>query len=183
MNNPNDNPPSSPRPLTFIGIDWADKFQTFHVIDGHNNYSPGMFLQNPAVIKECIATWRKQYPGTTLAVAIEQTKGALVTALLRYDDVVIYPINPAALASYRKSFRHGGGKDDPTDAMLLAQYLQHYHHQLRPLREDSAITRELASLAGDRRSPVDQRVNLANQLQALLKQYFPAILELKPAKV
>lgn len=183
MNNPNNNPPSSPKPLTFIGIDWADQLHAFHVVDTHKNHSPGTFIQNPAVIEERIVTWRKQFPDTTLAVAIEQSKGALVTALLKYDDVVIYPINPAALASYRKSFRHGGGKNDPTDAMLLAQYLQHYHHQLRPLREDSSITRELAALAVDRRRLVDQRVDLANQLQALLKQYFPAILELKPAKV
>jgi transposase len=169
--------------MVFVGIDWADHLHAFHVMDGSQKQHSGEFIQEPAVIDEQIAAWRNEFPDTILAVAIEQTRGALVTALLKYEAVEIFPVNPAALASYRKAFRHGGGKNDPTDAKLLAQYLQHYHQHLRPLRLDSPLTRELASLAVDRRRLVDQRVEFANQLQALLKQYFPAILQLKPAKI
>lgn len=79
---------------------------------------------------------------------------SLINALLKYEDVIIYPVNPASLASYRKAFAHGGGKNDPADARLLAQYLQHYHQQLKPLRQDQPLTRELASLAEDRRQLV-----------------------------
>ena len=170
-------------PLIFIGVDWADELHAFHLIDRNAEHSSGMLRQDPAVVEQCIQDWRRQFPGMVLAIAIEQSKGALITALLKYDDVAIYPVNPAALASYRKSFRHGGGKNDPTDALLLAQYLQHYHSQLRTLRVDQPLTRELSSLAVDRRQLVDQRVNLSLQLRALLKQYFPAILLLKPAKI
>ena len=169
--------------MVFVAIDWADHLHAFHVMDGSLKQHSGEFIQEPAVIDEQIAAGRNEFPDTILAVAIEQTRKALVTALLKYEAVEIFPVNPAALASYRKAFRHGGGKNDPTDAMLLAQYLQHYHQHLRPLRLDSPLTRELASLAVDRRRLVDQRIGFANQLQALLKQYFPAILQLKPAKI
>ena len=95
--------------------------------------------------------WRRRFRRATLLVAIEQSKGPLINALLKYDDITIVPINPAALASYRKAFAHGGGKNDPSDAQLLAKYLQHYHEELRPLRKDDPLTRELAQLAEDRR--------------------------------
>jgi transposase len=103
--------------------------------------------------------------------------------LLTFDGVTIFPINPAALNNYRKAFAHGGGKNDPTDARLIVQYLDHYRDQLRPLRQDSPLTRELAALGEDRRRMVDQRTALSNQLKALLKQYFPAVLRLDAAKI
>ena len=142
----------------------------------------GTFKQDPAEIEKTISRWRKLHPDATFAIAIEATKGALINALIEYDDLEIYPINPAALASYRKAFAHGGGKNDPTDAMLIAQYLKHYQDQLRPLRHDSPLTRELADLSRNRRRLVDQRADLANELTAVIKQYYPAVLQLGAAK-
>ncbi len=101
----------------------------------------------------------------------------------QYDDVIIYPINPAALASYRKAFAHGGGKNDPSGAMLLAEYLQHYIDKLRPLRQDEPLTREIAALVEDRRRLVDQRTAHCNELKAILKRYFPVVLQLRAAKI
>jgi transposase len=63
------------------------------------------------------------------------------------------------------------------------QFLENYRDRLRPLQQDSAITRELALLAQHRRELVNQRVNLSQQLIDVLKCYFPAILLLKPAKI
>jgi hypothetical protein len=97
--------------------------------------------------------------------------------------VVIYPVNPAALAHYRKAFAHGGGKNDPSDAKLLARFLRDHHEDLKPMRRDDPITRELGSLSEDRRRLVDQRTAVCNELKAVLKRYFPAILELDPAKI
>ena len=110
------------------------------------------------------------------AVALEQSRGPLINALLEYEDVTIYPINPAALANYRGAFAHGGGKSDPVDAALLAQFLEHDRKQLRPLRRDEPLTRELAELVRQRRHLVDLRTPLANELSAVLKAYFPSVL-------
>jgi hypothetical protein len=73
------------------------------------------------------ALYRERFPDCTFAVAIETTKGPLINALINYTDVIIYPINPAALANYRKAFAHGGCKNEPSDAKLLADFLQPSH--------------------------------------------------------
>ena len=68
------------------------------------------------------------------------------------------------------------------DAQLLARFVAHYRDQLRPLTPNSELTRKIATIAEDRRRLVDQRADLANELTALLKRYFPAALELKPTR-
>lgn len=167
---------------TFIGIDWADKKHDFHLVDHDGEIQFGVFEQTPNAIAEVVKAWRKIAPDSKLVVAIEATKGALINALLEFKEITIYPINPSAMASYRKAFAHGGGKNDVVDAKLLAQYLIHYIDQLKPLEQDQPLTRELAALSEDRRRLVDQRADLANELTAVLKTYFPAILLLKAAK-
>jgi transposase len=169
--------------LVIVGIDWADTEHVFHLIGLDKTPLTGDVKQDPKAIDDLIQGWRKRSPGARFAVAVETTKGPLITVLLQYDDVVIYPINPAALASYRKAFAHGGGKNDPSDAMLLAVYLQHYVEKLRPLRQDEPLTREIASLAEDRRRLVDQRTAHCNELKAVLKRYFPVVLQLNAAKI
>ncbi len=54
---------------------------------------------------------------------------------------------------------------------------------MRPLQRNSPLTRELAALCQDRRGFVQDRVKLAQRVQALLKAYFPAILLMKPAQI
>lgn len=143
----------------------------------------GTVEQQPGQIRELFEIWRQQFPDATFCVAIEQSKGPLINILLEFSDVQIYPINPAGLANYRKAFAHGGGKNDPSDAQLLCQYLENYRHKLRPLRTDDPLTKELASLAEDRRRLVDQRAKLSNELRSVLKLYFPVVLELNAAKL
>jgi len=139
----------------YIGIDWADEEHAFHLFADQQE-DHGSFKQDPQAIEQTIQSWRKNYPHAKLLIAIEQAKGALINALIGYDDLQIFPVNPTALANYRKAFAHGGGKNDPNDAKLLGQFLQHYHQQLRPLRHDEPVTRELATLCEDRRRFVDQ---------------------------
>ena len=165
-----------------IGIDWADKLHAFHQV-GSRREQHGIFEQDAQTIEKLVSQWRTDHPGAKFAIAIEATKGAIINSLLAYEDVTIYPINPAALASYRKAFKHGGGKNDPADALLLCQYLQHYIDQLRPLRCDDPGTREIAALVEDRRRLVDQRTAHCNELKAVLKQYFPEVLKLGAAKI
>lgn len=168
--------------IVSVGIDWADAKHDFHLITTSGEIHTGVFKQQPKAIADQIDAWRKLSPGATFAVAIEATKGAIINALLEFDDVQIYPVNPAALANYRKAFAHGGGKNDPVDAQLLAQFVAHYRNHLRPLTPNSELTRKIATIAEDRRRLVDQRADLANELTALLKRYFPAALELKPTR-
>lgn len=166
-----------------IGIDWADRDHVYHLHAPGDEVIRNTFQQDPDQIHALIGIWRERFPQARFLVAVEQTRGALINALLMFPDVQIFPVNPAALASYRKAFAHGGGKNDPADAQLLCQYLSHYRDQLRPLKRDEPLTRELASLGEDRRKLVDQRVAYANELRAILKLYFPIILALGAAQM
>lgn len=163
-----------------IGIDWAEAEHAFHVLD---DKLAGSFKQEPEDIARQMGDWRKRLPGATFCIAIEQSRGPLISALVEYADVLIYPINPAALASYRKAFAHGGGKIDPVDARLLASFLGHYRERLKPLVRDLPLTRELASLGEDRRGLVDQRMALSNEQRAILKLYLPCVLLLHADKL
>lgn len=106
----------------------------------------------------------------------------MINALSEYQQVRIFPLNPLALANYRKAFAPGGGKNDPVDAKLIMQFVLHYREQLRQLNPNSPQTRELAALTQDRRTFVQQRVELSNRFMTKLKTYFPTIFELDPAR-
>ena len=165
-----------------IGIDWADNEHAFCARLPDGNVKAGAFKQKKLAIDEWIAELSALAPNARLEICIETSTGALINALMEYSQVRIFPVNPLALASYRKAFAPGGGKNDPVDARLIMQFLEHYREQLRELKVNSPQTRELAALAADRRSFVEQRVALANRFMSKLKAYFPTVFELKPAR-
>ncbi len=49
-----------------------------------------------------------------------QSRGALLYALMDYDFVLIYPINPKSLSRYRGAFYPSGGKDACSGDYLLS---------------------------------------------------------------
>ena len=175
--------PSDAKPRILVGIDWADGEHTYVMLDPQGNRQEGSLQQSPAALAELLGSWQRDFPDSLVEVCLETSRGPLINGLLEHSQVRIYPVNPNALANYRRAFAHGGGKNDPVDAALILQFLVHYRDQLRPLQINGPLTRELTALGEDRRGLVEQRVVLAQQLKSLLKCYFPAILLLKPAKI
>ena len=112
-----------------------------------------------------------------MAIAIEQRKGAVMHALMQYEFLVLYPINPKSLARYREVFHPSGAKDDPTDAALLLDLVRTHRTQLRPWRPDTVTARQLRLLCEHRRKLVNLRGGRTNRLTSLLKQYFPQALD------
>jgi len=166
--------------VVIVGIDWADREHAICLIDPQGRATVAQLPQSPEAIDEWAADLAGRFPGRTIAIAIEQSTGALVHALLKYEHLRIYPINPKQLARYREAISPSGSKDDPADARLLAQFLQHYGAQLRPLTPDTTATRKLGRLTEIRRKLVDERTRLTLQLRSTLKQYFPQLIELCP---
>src|SRR5207237_9558777 len=74
-------------------------------------------------------------------------------------------------------FSTAGGKDDPSDADYLLDLLQHHRDRLRIWRPDDEKTRTLSLLMEQRRRLVNDRTRLSNRLTALLKGYFPQVLD------
>ena len=165
-----------------VGIDWADKAHEYHLVTPDGQVKHGEFKQAPESIAHWIASLKQQHPDAQIEICIETSRGALINGLLEHD-VKLFPINPNALAKYRESFNHGGGKSDFVDARLIFKFLVDRRQSLRPLTPNEPLTRRLAALAQDRRNLVQHPVELANQLTSTLKTYFPAALALDPAKV
>jgi transposase len=165
-----------------IGVDWADKEHAYAIRTPDGKLHFGSFKHKPDAIRQWVEQWVKQYPNLPLKLCIESSRGSLINALREFKQIEIFPVNPAAMSYFRKSEAHGGGKSDPVDARLILKYLEQKQSIMEPLRQDTPETTELRELTRQRRELVEERVALANQIGALWKEYFPAILELKPAR-
>jgi transposase len=160
-----------------IGIDWGDRAHHVVVWDVElGKQAECSIEQTPAALHGWIGSLLKRFGGRPLAIAVEQSRGALIYALMNYPQIVLYPINPKSLARYRDAFGPGGAKDDPTDADLLADLLRTHRDRLRPWKPDETGVRTLRLLVENRRSLVDQRTALTNRLQSRLKEYYPQAL-------
>jgi transposase len=115
-----------------------------------------------------------EYPRA--AVAIETSCGPAVERLLDLG-VVVYPLNPKSAERYRDRKAPSGIKSDPLDAWCFADALRTDGHGWRQLRPLDPLTAELRILCRDEIMLIEQRTALVLQLQAALKEYYPAALE------
>src|SRR3954454_4376436 len=97
--------------------------------------------------------------------------------LSKYKHLVIFPVHPATLANYRKSFRPSGAKDDPSDAGFLLDVLLLHRDKLRRLNPDTQETRTLQFLVEERRKLVHEKTRYSNRLTSHLKMYFTQVLQ------
>lgn len=161
----------------FIGLDWADqKHDLCLSTAGSEKLEYAVLEQSPEAIKQWGGGLRKRFGGQLVAICVELSRGALIHALMQYEFLVIFPLPPARLANYREAVTSSGAKDDPTDANLLWDYLVRHRDRLVAWKPDEPLTREIALLAETRRSAVNLRTSLGNQLKAVLKGYFPQAL-------
>jgi transposase len=165
------------QPVLFIGIDWADQKHDCYVIDRDGKGSHRAIAHSPEEIDNWVTEMLQLADGKPIAIMLEQSRGALMYALMFRKNVLLYPVNPKQLSRYRESYP-GGGKDDPTDARYLARMLRERITTLTCWQPDDDNTRLLANLCEQRRKLVDGQVQQRQQLIALLKSYFPVVLEL-----
>jgi len=162
----------------WIGLDWGDEEHAYALkMSGSSQIESGGIKQKPEELQAWINGLRERSGGGWVAIAVEQSRGALLYALMDYEFLLIYPINPKSLANYRKAFYPAGGKDDPKDADLILDYLLKHRDRLRLWQPQSPEVRCLRMLCEERRKLVDLRTGLTNQLTANLKNYFPQVLE------
>lgn len=161
----------------FVAFDWADQKHAGAVCPVGGEVETFELEQSPQPIDDWATALRKRFGGRPVAVCLEQAKGALIYALMKYDFLVLYPINPKQLKRFRDAMSPSGAKDDPGDAAILLELLIKHRDRLHAWRPDDPATRLIGQLAEDRRSLVGGRTRLVNALQSRLKQYFPLALE------
>ena len=166
----------------YIGIDWSDQKHNICLMASAPPGQPSkpeheVVEHRPEPLTEWVVGLRQRFGGRKVAVCLEQSRGALIHALMGYEFLVLYPVNPKTLARYREAFAPSQAKDDPTDAELLLDLLLKHRDKLRAWKPDDELTRTLALLVEGRRKAVDLRTQLSNQLSASLKGYFPQALD------
>ena len=164
-----------------VGLDWADKKHDFWIQSASGGKPEHRVVeQTPEALHAWVATMRERFSNKPIAIAIETSRGAVISALGAYDFIVLFPINPGMLCSYREAFCVSGAKDDRTDAMLLEEYLRLHMAKVRALEPDTQLTRKIGGLVENRRDLVNDRTRLVNQLHSLLKTYYPLMEVLFP---
>ena len=106
-----------PEFAAFVGIDWADRQHCWACqMPASLHIEQGELPQTPEAVEEWAMELHRRFRGAPVAVALEQSRGALIFLLTKYAHLVLYPVHPTSLANYRKSFRPSGAKGDPSDA-------------------------------------------------------------------
>ena len=160
-----------------IGIDWADKKHDVCVQDMKTGRRHASQVRHRAEeLDEWARSLHRRYGGP-IAVALELSKGPIVSVLQKYDFFVIFPIDPSTLANHRKAFTPSGAKDDPTDAEFALKLLLTHTEHFKPLNPQSVEMRTLMVLVEQRRKLMSDRVRITNRLRNALKQYYPQTLE------
>ena len=162
----------------FIGVDWGDERHHIELYEPGREVESIELKHSPENVHRWLKSLEERFGGRSVAVALEASKGALVSALLEYPWCVIYPVHPACSARLRVAFVPSGAKDDRPDAQLLLEIVRFHRHKLRPLSQDEESTRTLSGLNQLRRNLVDRRTQLTHELRSTLKTYFPQALSL-----
>lgn len=167
----------------FVGIDWANDKHDVVTVDAQGHATYCTIEHSSEAIDAFVSGLLHNANDRPVAIILEQSKGALIHALMLRDNVVLFPVNPKQFANYRESFRATKAKSDKNDAILLARMLFERHGQMHAWKPEDENTRLLNRLCTTRRKWVEQRTTLGQRLLDLVKSYFPAILKLADSKL
>jgi transposase len=158
----------------FAGLDWASQTHAACVIDARGSVILNLEVNHDAagLAELC----RRLKSAHVTAVAIERPSGLIVDTLLEAGFQVV-PIHPNVVKATRPRYRSHGGKNDASDAYLLADLLRTDGHRFKPLAPECDDIRALRALVRGRDDLVGTRVQLANQLRSLLESFWPGAAE------
>ena len=167
-----------PEFVAFVGIDWADQKHAWALQSaGNSRIEQGCIDHSPEAVEAWAAGLICRFGDGRIAIALEQSRGALLFMLTKYAQFVLFPVHPTTSMNYRKGFRPSGAKSDPCDAALILDLLVRHREQLRRVDPDTPETRTLQFLVEERRKFVADKTRLSNRLTARLKMYFPQVLD------
>lgn len=162
----------------WIGLDWGSDSHALCLQLADSGVIERCTLeQKPEALHSWFSNLSARFGGQKVAIAIEQTRGAVIHFLLGLDCVHVFRIHPRSLKNYRQALHPSGAKDDPSDAELLLQFMILHQSKIKAWVPDEPRVRLLLRLTEFRRKLVGKRVRLTNELTQLLKEYFPAALD------
>ena len=77
----------------FVAIDWSDTKHDICLVDVATGKKESLILKHtPEELEAWATALRSRFGGRPIAVCLEQSRGPLIYALLKYDFLVLYPI-------------------------------------------------------------------------------------------
>jgi transposase len=167
-----------PQFAAFVGIDWADQKHVW-CLQAHDSTKRETeeLEHKPEAVEAWVGQLCQRFGNRPIAVAVEQSRGALVFMLTKYDPLHLFPVPSTTSARMRKALYPSGSKDDPRDADVLLDLLLQHRDKLRRLSPDTDATRRVQNLVEERRKLVDEKTEQSNRLTSHLKIYFPQMLD------
>ncbi len=167
-----------PHFAAFVGIDWADQKHVWCLqAAGSEKRESGELEHTPEAVEAWVGQLCQRFGNRPIAVAVEQSRGALGFMLAKYEPLHLFPVPSTMAANMREALYPSGAKDDPRDADLLLDLLLQHRDKLRGLSPDTEATRRVQNLVEERRKLVDEKTAQINRLTSHLKIYFPQILD------
>jgi len=158
----------------WVGLDWGDTGHAVCVLDEEGKEVESFAVPHTAAgLEELVGRLRSR--GEIGGVAVETTRHLVVQKLLD-AGLPVYPINPKLSKHWREGESVSAAKDDPLDAVVLAEGLRQRHERLRRLQPDDPLLQELRLLCADETRLIADRTALVNRLKATLKEYYPEAL-------
>jgi hypothetical protein len=160
-----------------IGLDWADQKHFWEMRTADGTRYRGQLINTPEAIQVWAGELAQRFGGRPIAVALEQSRGAVIAMLLKYAHLVLFPVHSTTVANFRKAFAPSGAKSDPGDGRLILELLLTHPDKFRAFHPDTVETRKLQFLTEERRKLVNQHTSEVQRLISWLKQVFPQILK------
>jgi transposase len=162
----------------WCGIDWAENHHDVSIVDESGCQLTRLRIADTVAgfgqLMGLLAEHNAVSEGP-ITVAIETAKG-LLPAALRAAGVPLIAINPLAVSRYRDRHSPSRGKSDAGDAFVLANILRTDPHSHRPLPVDSELAQSIQVLARAHQDAVWDRMQIANKLRSVLREYYPTFL-------
>jgi transposase len=158
----------------FAALDWASDHHDVVVVNRFGQIMADFRFDHSAGGWEQFERQMRSFVGAPIAV--ETNNGPAVDQLLSRGWNV-YPVNPKSAERYRDRKLPSGTKTDHLDAWSLADALRIDGHGWRALLPQDPLLTELRLICRDEVALIEQRTALVNQLQAALREYYPAALE------
>jgi hypothetical protein len=103
----------------YVAIDSADQKHLWKIQAAGGPIESGVLEHTPEAVEVWATQLATRFSGRPIAVALEQSHGAVVFALSKYSHLHLYPIHPSTLAHFRQALVPSGAKNDPGDTGLL----------------------------------------------------------------
>jgi transposase len=158
----------------FAALDWASDHHDVIVVDRSGQIAADFRFDHSPTGWEQFDKAMASFTGAPIAV--ETSNGPAVDQLLNRNWQV-YPVNPKSAERYRDRKLPSGTKTDHFDGWSLAEALRTDGGNWRKLLPQDPRVVELRLICRDEVALIDQRTALVNQLQAALREYYPAALE------